>query len=67
MTRDEIARTLADLARHLDARVEVWRVLITPDGREQQRIYRGAFVARLDAPDWRTAQPVTPKDPSDDD
>jgi len=43
MTREEIAQALADIERLLSESVEVWRVILAPDGRELKRLYRGSF------------------------
>jgi hypothetical protein len=44
MTREEIARALRDIEQAREERVEVWRVIINPDGTETgRRIYRGSF------------------------
>lgn len=51
MTRDHLIAELAQLAQHLDNRVELWRVIVDENGVPTgQRIYRGAFQA---PPDWR--------------
>ena len=44
MTFEEIIAKMQAVKRHLDDRVEVWRVVIGPaTGRETTRIYRGSF------------------------
>jgi hypothetical protein len=44
MNREDLTTALAALKRHLDDRVELWRVALDPEtGREIKRIYRGTF------------------------
>ena len=50
MNRTEVVTTLAAIARRLDTRVEIWKVVLNPDGTIVRRIYRGSFTA---PPDWR--------------
>ena len=50
-SRAELAATLAAISRRLDTRVQIWRVILNPDGSPTgQRIFRGSFTA---PPDWR--------------
>jgi hypothetical protein len=44
MTREELARALADLERHFAECVEIWRIVVNADGTPTgQRIFRGSF------------------------
>lgn len=47
MTREEIAHALAAIEQARERRVEIWRVVINPDGTETgQRIFRGYLNAQ---------------------
>ena len=51
INRDEIAAALAAIARRLDNRVEIWRVILNADGTPtSKRVYCGSFNA---PPDWQ--------------
>ena len=43
MTKEEIARELQTITRTLEQRVEIWRVVLAPNGAIVKRIYRGSF------------------------
>ena len=42
MNRDEIMRELADIEHALTERVEVWRIIVKPDGTVSGRLYLGS-------------------------
>lgn len=44
MTREDINKMLAAIERAQTDRTEIWRVVITGDGREVGRVFRGTFV-----------------------
>jgi hypothetical protein len=60
MNRDELTAALAALEAHLEDRVEIWRVVVEPNGtfggRAVGRIYRGSF-QRPRTKDPRTNEP----------
>ena len=43
MTRDELARMMAEIKQARDERIEIWIQVVEADGTLAERIYRGSF------------------------
>ena len=43
MTRDDLARKLAEIKQARDERVEIWIEVIEADGTPAEKFYRGSF------------------------
>ena len=49
MNPAELARALFDIRQALDDRIEIWSVVIEPDGTVGGRIYHGSFQERRES------------------